>query len=207
MSSSGFTYTRLVNWLKIILPVTALGLLSTMFLISNSIDPGSSLTYARINLEELTGEQRISNPRFSSVTSDGASIQFSAESAVPDADLPNRFTARALVAHIETPDGAFVDITADSAKIDGDRNLVDLSGGVSLVTSTNYRITTDGMMTAMDATRVESRGPVEANGPMGTLTAGHAQITRQEGDAAPYLLVFKNRVKLVYDPQNKGEPR
>ncbi|MCK8463227.1 hypothetical protein MUY35_05120 [Aliiroseovarius sp. S1339] len=205
MDRSDNSYSRFISWLKVLLPVSALALLSTMFLISKSVDPTTSLSYARVNLEELTGEQRIDSPRFSSVTDDGAAITFSAKSAVPDPDKTNVFTAEVLSARIETPDGGAVDIDAAKALIDGSSNIVDLSGGVTLVTSTNYEIATDGLTTAMDTTSAKTNGPVEAEGPMGHIIAGQAELTRQGDDNATYLLVFKEGVKLVYQPQTEGE--
>ncbi|WP_133485358.1 LPS export ABC transporter periplasmic protein LptC [Aliiroseovarius marinus] len=207
MSGTGITYTRLVNWLKIILPATALVLLSLMFLVSKSVDPTTSLTYARINLDELTGEQKISNPKFSSVTEDGAAIQFKAASAAPDEERANYFKALELEADIETPDGAQVHIRAAQADIDGTAHQIDLSGGVSLRTSTDYWISTETLTTSMDSTYVASNGPVEATGPMGDLSAGDAVISQAEGEDAGYVLVFKDGVKLIYDPKDKGEPR
>lgn len=207
MSGTGITYSRLVGWLKIILPAASLVLLSLMFLVSKSIDPTTSLTYARINLDELTGEQKITNPKFSSVTADGAAIQFKAASAAPDAERANHFKALDLVADIQTPDGAQVNIKAAQANIDGSANRIDLSGGVSLHTSTDYWISTETLTTTMDSTYVASNGPVEATGPMGDLSAGDAVISQSEDDGGGYVLVFKNGVKLVYDPKDKGEPR
>lgn len=207
MAGTGITYSRLVNWLKIILPATALVLLSLMFLVSKSVDPTTSLTYARVNLDELTGEQKITNPKFSSVTKDGAAIQFQAASAAPDAERPNHFKALDLVADIETPDGAQVNIKAAQADIDGKASRIDLSGGVSLHTSTDYWISSETLTTTMDSTYVASNGPVEATGPMGDLSAGDAVISRAEGEDGGYVLVFKDGVKLVYDPKGKGDPR
>ena len=57
----------------------------------------------------------------------------------------------------------------------------------------------------MDATYAKSSGPVEATGPMGQMTAGSAEITRQGDGSSTYLLVFKDGVKLVYKPQTEGE--
>lgn len=205
MSHSDNRYSRFIAWLKVLLPVSALALLSSMFLISKSIDPTTSLTYARINMEQLTGSQRIESPRFSSVTEDGAAITFSANSAVPDPDKSNVFTADQLAAHIETPDGGKVNINAATAFIDGASNWVDLGGGVTLVTSTDYHITTDGLSTAMDVTHAKSNGSVVAEGPLGKLTAGRAELTHQGGDEDTYLLVFKEGVKLIYEPQPEGD--
>ncbi|SMR82476.1 lipopolysaccharide export system protein LptC [Aliiroseovarius halocynthiae] len=207
MSGTGITYTRLVNWLKIILPATALVLLSLMFLVSKSIDPTTSLTYARINLEELTGEQKITHPKFSSVTKDGAAIQFQAASAAPDSGNSNHFKALDLEANISTPDGAHVNIIASAAEIDGTDNRVNLSDGVTLHTSTDYRISSETLTATLDSTYVASNGPVEATGPMGDLSAGDVVISRAEGAEGGYVLVFKDGVKLIYDPKDKGIPQ
>lgn len=198
------TYSRMVAWLKVLLPLIALGLLSTMFLISKSIDPTKSLTYARVNLDEIMREQKISGPSFSSVTEDGAAITFSADSARPE-EGKNRYSAKEMVARIETPDGGTIDIDAKDAMIDGGTNKIDLSGGVTLVTSTKYTIQTEGLQTAMDATAVTSNGTVTATGPLGKITAGRASIAQQDNKTGTYLLVFKDGVKLVYTPLVKGE--
>ncbi len=178
-----------------------------MFLLSKTVDPTTSLTYARVDLDQLTGEQRIEKPRFSSVTEDGTAISFSARSALPDPDKKNVFTADELHAHIALPDATFVDLSAPQAIINGVTNMVDLSGEVKLTTSTNYHITAQGLRTSMDVTSVQTRGELSAKGPLGELTAGQAIITQDTDSDAGYLLVFKEGVKLIYTPQSnlKGE--
>ncbi|WP_424943501.1 hypothetical protein [Aliiroseovarius crassostreae] len=203
MPSYNNSYSRMVAWLKVLLPLIALGLLSTMFLISKSIDPTKSLTYARVDLDAVMREQKITGPTFSSVTKDGAAITFSADSARPE-EGKNRYSARGMEARIETPDGATVDIQASDAMIDGAANMIDLTGDVTLITSTNYTIRTPGLATAMDATHIRSSGAVTAEGPLGNLSAGQATITQQPANTGTYLLVFKDGVKLVYDPPQKG---
>jgi lipopolysaccharide export system protein LptC len=111
------------------------------------------------------------------------------------------------VADIETPDGAQVKINAAKADIDGGQNQINLSGGVSMRTSTDYWISSETLTTTMDSTYVASNGPVEATGPMGDLSAGDAVISQAEGEDGGYVLVFKDGVKLVYYPKDKGEPR
>ncbi len=197
------SYSRMIAWLKVLLPLIALGLLSTMFLISRTIDPTKSLTYARVDLDAVMREQKISRPSFSSVTRDGAAITFSADSARPENDA-NRYSVKHMNATIETPDGATIDITAADALIDGSENKIDLTGGVKLVTSTNYTIHTPGLAAAMDATHIQSKGRITAEGPLGNLSAGQATITQTPPNSGTYLLVFQDGVKLIYDPPEKG---
>ena len=202
MAKHDNTYSRFVAWLKVLLPVMALMLLSTMFLISRSIDTTKALTYAEVNVDELVHEQRVTGPRFSGVTSDGAAISFSAESAQSDNDNPAIYTATDLNAQIETPDGGVIDIHSTFAQVDNESNQLEMSGGVSLITSTHYSILTEGLRASMDRTGVSSIGPVTAEGPAGLISAGQIDLVRQGGEIGTYLLVFKNGVKLVYVPEN-----
>lgn len=194
-------YSRLVAWLKVLFPVLALILLSTMFLISHSIDPSRALTYAKVDLDNLARTQQITGPRFSGVTEDGAAISFSAATAQPDPQDPAIYTVTDLNAEIATPDGGEVAIRAAKALVDGRNNRLEMSGGVSLETSTDYQIRTEGLRAAMDQTWAESIGPVTATGPGGEISAGQINLVRQPGDEGKYLLVFKGGVKMVYVPK------
>ena len=86
------TYSRLVAWLKILFPLIALAILSTLFLVARTVDPAQDLPYADVDVAELAREQRIGQPNYSGVTADGAAISLSARSALPDADNPRRIT-------------------------------------------------------------------------------------------------------------------
>lgn len=203
------TYSRIVAWLKVLLPVAALVLLSVMFLIARTIDPTEALRFADVDVDELITDQRITRPSFSGVTEDGAAISFTAEAARPSQDDPEDFSATGLVAQIETPDGARVDIVARDATLDGSQSTLSLSGGVRLTTSTDYVIEGAGLMARLDATWVVTDGRVTALSPAGRIEAGRAELTRQGGEGSEsgvYLLVFNDGVKLVYEPKSQQEP-
>lgn len=205
MATYDNTYSRVVAWLKVLLPVIALVLLSTMFLISRTIDPSRAIPFANVDVEGLVRDQRISAPAFSGVTQDGAALSIKAETARPLPDKAEGLSAEVLTARIETPDGARVDIEAAEALVDGATNLLTMSGGVVVTTSTDYRIEMEGMTSRLDRTDLESDGAVRATGPLGTLDAGQAQIAPVNRGAATYLLVFKDGVKLVYVPKGPGD--
>ena len=61
MAVADNTYSRVVGWLKILLPLGALALLSTLFLFARGIAPVGEIPYAE--LEEIAREARISDPR------------------------------------------------------------------------------------------------------------------------------------------------
>jgi len=205
MATYDNTYSRVVAWLKVLLPVIALVLLSTMFLISRTIDPSRAIPFANVDVEGMVRDQRISSPAFSGVTKDGAALSITAETARPLPDNADGMSAETLKARIETPDGARVDIEAAHAVVDGAASVLTLSGGVVVTTSTDYRIEAAGLVTKMDRAEMESEGAVQATGPLGTLDAGQASIAPADGDASTYLLVFKDGVKLIYVPKGPGD--
>ena len=201
MATYDNTYSRFIAWLKVLLPVMALILLSTMFLISRSIDPTQALIYAKVDVEDMARTQRITGPRFQGVTDDGAAVSFQAESAQPDLENPAIYTATKLEAKISTPDGGIMDIFAAEGLVDGDKSILEMTGGVSLRTSTNYAIETDGLRAALDVAWAESTGRVIAEGPVGKITAGRVVLTNLDKETGTYLLVFKDGVKMVYNPK------
>ena len=86
------TYSRVIAWLKILLPLVALGILSILFLVARTIDPAQNLPFADVDIAEITRDQRVSRPNFSAVTADGAAITLSASTARPVPGSPEIIT-------------------------------------------------------------------------------------------------------------------
>ncbi|MGB4909398.1 MAG: hypothetical protein WBP15_12770, partial [Tabrizicola sp.] len=79
-------HTRLVGWLKVALPLTALAILSTLFLVARRIDPEAALPYAEVDVEDLAREPRMTAPTYAGTTEDGAALTLSADEARPEAE-------------------------------------------------------------------------------------------------------------------------
>lgn len=196
-------HTRIVGWLKVGLPLTALLLLSTLFLLSDRIDPSDAIPYAEVDVEDLARDPRMTAPAYAGTTSDGTAITVTAEQARPASD--NRTAAASgVTARMDMPDGSGAEIIAQTAEIDDGRGELRLGGGVTLKASSGYALTTEAMVAALDRTSAAGDSPVVAEGPAGNLSATGFRLTRQEsvaeGGEAAYLLVFTGRVKLVYQP-------
>lgn len=196
------TYSRFIAWAKVLLPLVALAILSTLFLFSRSIDPTQAIPYSQVDVEELAREQRIGEPNFAGVTQDGAAVSIAARAARPDPQDSKKVTGTDLSATIDMPVGTRVQIAAPQGVIDAANQVAALSGGITLTTSTGYSVATEGLTTALDRTSVISDGAVTAEGPLGTLDAGQVVLTQHNGDDPAYVLVFKDGVKLVYDPKH-----
>ena len=197
------TYSRVVAWLKVIFPLSALGLLSTLFLFSKTIDPEKSIPYAAVDVKELAREPRITAPEFSGMTADGAAITLSAVTAKTDPAELEDASIEKLSAVIQTPDGAEVSALADSGSIENAR-IARLEGDVTIETSNGYRIETQELSAELDRTRITTSGQVKAEGPIGTIIAGKMTVLLQNNTGTS-LLVFDKGVQVIYFPSKATE--
>lgn len=194
-------WSRLVGTLKVALPLTALGLLSTLFLVSNRIDPEQAIPYATVDVAARMREPRLTMPAYAGTTADGSALTMQAAEARPATTPEAASTAADIAASLTTPDGKRTDITSATAVIDPVTNQLRLTGDVQLDHSTGYRVTTQALTADLTETALVSDTPVAATGPIGDLTADSMSLTRSASGGETYLLVFKGRVKLVYQPK------
>lgn len=193
------THTRVVAWLKVILPLAALAMLSTLFLLARRIDPEDALPYAEVDVEDLAREPRMTAPTYAGTTSDGAALTLSADEARPATEgAPAK--AATLRLDLATPDGAQTMLVAAMATLENATREVLLSGGVTVTTSSGYRLETAEMAAKLDRTGLESRAPVTATGPVGEIRADRMVLRQDNRTPGSYVLVFNGDVRLVYQP-------
>ncbi len=197
------THTRIVGWLKVALPLAALAILATLFLLADRIDPDEALPYAEVDVEDRARAPRITAPTYAGTTSDGGALTLTADEARPASDN-GPATVSGLTLTLATPDGGRTEMTAARAEIDNEARLLHLTGGVVASTATGYRIATEGMSANLDRSGLQSLGQVTANGPMGEIVANE-MVLRQDAPGA-YVLVFNGAVKLVYQPRGAATP-
>jgi lipopolysaccharide export system protein LptC len=193
-------HSRLVFWLKIILPLLALAVLSTLFLFSRQLEVESMLPYAEVDLQDMARDQRMSGAEFTGMTRDGAALRVSARVARPGAD--GGATAQGLVAAYDTAAGLHVELSAADGVLDRAGGLLSLSGGVEIVTSSGFTMTTGGLVSRLDQTKMATDGAVSGTAPFGTLTAGGMEMDGTGPADTGHVLVFNRGVRLIYDPKN-----
>jgi len=192
------TYSRVVTWTKIILPLVALALLSTLFLFSRTPDPNRAIPFANVDVEELAREQSLGRPRFAGTLSDGREVIFTANRATPVAGEPNHIEATDIEARVDLGETSILLIVAETGLFDLAAQLADLRSSVGLTTSNGYRLTTDLLRFSLSDFMASSPGPVDVTGPGITLQAGAMEISGTEGNN---VVVFNGGVRMLYDPQ------
>lgn len=192
-------YSTIVAWVKIILPLVAIGVLSTLFLFAGRPDPQDALVVADIDVVGLADEQRLGQPRISGLLEDGRALRLTAERAAPLADSTDLFTAQDVSARLTLEPGLEAIITSADALMDMAAEVAELTGGVTIRRTDGVRMQTAEMMLGLSQLMAET-GAVEISAPGLTLDAGAMVI------GADALIHFNGGVRVLYDPSSVQEP-
>ena len=191
-------YSQVVGWAKILLPLCAIGLLSTLFLLARSTTEPNEIVLEQV--EAIAREQRLSAPEFSGLTDDGAVIVISASTARPDTTRPDTISIDDVRLRMDNADGSNVEITATMGEIDGRAGIVSLLGLARLVTSSGYEMETNGLIADLDTGLVTTDGLLEIHAPFGQLTAGKVTF-QMASEGISQEMLFTDGVRLLYTPQ------
>ena len=193
------SYSRMVSLLKVALPLAALALLSTLFLLARAMDTDTEIPFADIEIQERLRDQQLTGPFFSGTTQTGDQISFSAQKLITLQDSVGTNRAEEVLAKLETVQGATFQLKADVAELDIADNAAVLTGAVSVVTSTGYRVNTDQLTSLISTLDVTAPQTVEATGPLGTFTAGNMRIF-SPNDGENTQMLFSGVGKRGYTP-------
>lgn len=194
-------YSQAVGWIKIVLLMGALALLSTLFLFARSPADQTEIPFAEI--ADLARDQRLTAPRFFGLADDGSTIAIAARNARPGPDGPDKVQIESLSLSLEGTDGSQLDITAGSSLIDGQTQVARLEGLARLTTSTGYVMETVGLTADLKSGIIASDGMLEIQAPYGEMTAGRIEI-RTGPDGPGRQLLFTGGVHLIYTPPERS---
>lgn len=192
-------YSKAVVWVKIILPLIAIALLSSVFLLAGAPDPDAALPYAEVDVDQISREQRVSQPRFAGVLGDGQEIVLTADAVSADADQTDAIRAQAINGRMEMSDDGFLTIEAAMGEIDMAQQLATFTDGVLLQSSLGYRIESDAMVMALDVLNMRSLTPIHVTGPGLDVTADTMELAGPDGET---ILRFNGSVRVLYEPQS-----
>ena len=201
MGDDGITYSRVVGWLKIGLPLAALALLSTLFLFAKDRDGSGNVPFAQGELEKKANEETISNAQFFGHSDKGHSIELSAQTAKPDQTNPAIVFAQGVKANIGLNSGGRIRFSSENAVVDQIGKQATLTENVVINSTDGYTIRTEGLVTHLEKIEAQSTAPVTADGHGARLEAGKVELSEIGPEKTPYLF-FTNGVKLVYTPKS-----
>lgn len=189
--------SRVVAWLKIVLPLTALVLLSTLFLLARE-RPTQGVAATSLLTEGGVAREGIAKPIFSGTNMRGDLMTITAERV--QLGVAESVSAEAVQTILILNDGSRLEIRAGSAIVEPAQTAVRLQNTVTVSSSAGYDVTAPSMMATIDPVRAEAAGPIQATGPAGTLTAGAMALQTDGSGDGQNRLVFTDGVRVVYTP-------
>lgn len=188
--------TRAIAWAKVLLPLGALALLSTMFLLAREPGEPGEIPFARI--EEIARDARIDRPRLAGVAPDGTTVALSAERLIPLRGRADMYALDAPRLDTGGPGGS-TSLSARTGEVDGPAQRLRLTGGVRVEGQAGLVVEAPEASADLAAGTAEA-GPVTARAAFGEIEAGRMRLTRPDGKSAQ--LVFNEGVRLLYLPQD-----
>jgi lipopolysaccharide export system protein LptC len=123
-----------------------------------------------------------------------------AASAVQDASQPNRVHLTTVAGELHRRSGDAFSLAARTALFDSKTEVLELEGEVELVAAGRFVAAMDKAAVTLNDKRLRSQSPVSVRFGRGAITAGGLEIT-EDGNR----VVFLDRVKVVFEPQTKGD--
>ena len=191
-------YSALVAWLKTLLPIVALGLLSTIFLFSGRVDVTQSLPYTEHNIAEIVREQRITRPYFTGIASNGTEIALSAAYASPQIENAHILEITDLSVVLRSTSDRMVQVTAGRGALNSAMQTAQIYTNVHIAALPDFWVTTQALDMNLNQGVVSAKGGFQGVTSLGAITAGemHLQMTADDQQ-----IVFLNDVRLVYSPK------
>ncbi len=191
-------YSRMVQFLKVLLPLTAIVLLSTVFLLSRSIETDVSVPFTQKDIDERLAGQVITQPNYRGTTTKGEDIQIEAsqitQGAQGDGPAASEFRGR-----FGMLNGGVITLDSNSGLIRPDKGTATFVGDVLITTTDGIQVTTDLLNTSLDEIRGDTPGQVNGTGVIGDFSAGRMSFGTGKKDG-PVHILFTDGVKLVYEP-------
>lgn len=194
-------YTRIVRWMKVLLPLGALLLIGAIFLIDRR---GEESLFSPEELARLGAGMQLEEPRFAGATDAGEPFVVSAARALPDGPVPDIIQLEAPEGRITFADDLVLEGTARTGLLSRDEMELTLTGSVVLRTSDGYRGQTEKLILDIDRRVASAPGRVTGFGPVGSIEAGAMRALRADADAAQdanaMVILFEKGVRVVFIP-------
>jgi lipopolysaccharide export system protein LptC len=191
------TRSRIVAWLRVILPLTALALLSVLFLLGRKPEPEGNIPYANVDPREVAERQMATLPAYAGVTTDGALLNITGAQAVPGA-IDGQGSADMVRMTLRARDGRASDVSAGRAALEGDLML--LQDGARMTTADGWVVTAPEFRASRSAGTLNADSEVNVRAPFGNLTAGRMELRPLGDGAGDHVLDLSGGVRLIYQP-------
>lgn len=193
-------YSRMVRWLRLLLPLVAVAIIVTLFTWT-LLDDNQQIAEKPKDRGMEDAENELVSPKFESRDLKGNPFTVTALHAVqgkPEQGQDDK------TIYLEKPTGEMtliernqkLSITALHGAYDQARQTLDLEGGVTLNTENGYEMRTEKVFISLKDSQANSKTALRGSGPAGTLEAAGFTADNEKGK-----LVLKGPARLVIKPE------
>jgi lipopolysaccharide export system protein LptC len=136
-----------------------------------------ALTFERLGRVE--GDLAMIKPRLSGIDNDGLPFVVTAARAIQEARGSDRVRLEEVTADISLKDGTSLHVTAAKGVIDTKTHVLQVSGGMHLMSKTGYDARTLSAVADLRAGTVHGENGIEAEGSFGRITAQRFALDRE----------------------------
>lgn len=190
-------YSVFVRFMKGALPVAAVALGAAVLIYAlQPREPGRlALTFERMGRVE--GDLAMIKPRLSGTDDDGLPFLVTAASAIQEGRGSDRVRLVEVVAEISLKDGTALHVTAASGTVDTKTHVLEVSGGMRLVSKDGYDARTQSAVADLKSGTVHGENGIEAQGNFGRITAERFALNRDSRQ-----LRFSGNVRMLLNSGN-----
>jgi lipopolysaccharide export system protein LptC len=187
-------YSIFVKFMKGALPLAALALGGVVLVYAlQPRDVGRmAMTFERLGRVE--GDLAMIKPRLSGIDNDGLPFVVTAARAIQETRGSNRVRLEEVSADISLKDGTSLHVTAANGVVDTKTHVLEVSGGMHLMSKTGYDARTKSAVADLRAGTVHGENGIEAEGSFGRITAQRFALDRETRQ-----LRFSGDVHMVLD--------
>lgn len=195
--------TPVGRWLRVGLPLAAIGLVSAVFLLSRAEPDRRGIGV--LDGVKLAAGMELNNARYLDETASGEPFRLLADAARPNGPDPTEIEFDNITGDITLADGRRVNLRAANGLWERNSNQLRLSGGVVISTADGYEMRTEAALANIDQSEVVSDGAVAGGGPVGEIAAGRARITGQDNIVAWFEDGVKVTITKLVESRATGE--
>ncbi len=200
MARRGLDRSAIVAALRVLLPLFALILLSSVFLLARPIDPTRALATAEIDVIVLARDPLVQGARLAGVTEDGTALALEALVARSDPAGALRFEVEGVVLALQARDGRTLRATAAHGVVDRSLGAYRLSGSLVIEAEALGTFAVEAAIGTLDRTSLTLIGPIVGELSSGKIWAGSAELTQDPTRPKSLRIVFRDGVRMLYPP-------
>ena len=196
MPALQISYSNTVFYLKLVLIFLGLFALLLIFLSAKKFDPSPEIPFAK-DIDFATLNNGLTKPVYSSVTNSGDEIRISADQIISTGEKDTALI-KSVIVTIFSYSGSNLFLSSDTALLNKRNQELIFSKNVILKTDNKIEITAPKIITALDKTLIQARGPIKGLFGNSNIEAGQLDIFRKN-KSSNLVISFTKDVKMVYD--------